>query len=106
MTRRFARTIEDFTCMHCGFQVVGNGYTNHCPRCLWSKHVDVQPGDRAEACLGPMRPRSIETSSKGIRIVHLCETCGASRRVKMLSSDSMETVLEVMREHQKVELFG
>jgi Zn finger protein HypA/HybF involved in hydrogenase expression len=49
----FKRTIEDFTCEHCGEQVTGNGFTNHCPQCLWSKHVDIDPGDRLALCGGP-----------------------------------------------------
>src|SRR3954452_24116834 len=53
---RFTRTREDFTCGNCGAAVRGNGYTNHCPRCLWSRHVDVDPGDRAADCGALMRP--------------------------------------------------
>ncbi|MFA5023297.1 MAG: RNHCP domain-containing protein, partial [Candidatus Paceibacterota bacterium] len=34
MSQNFKRQIEDFVCEHCGEKVVGNGYTNHCPRCL------------------------------------------------------------------------
>ena len=33
----FTKKIEDFTCDHCGYNVKGKGYTNHCPKCLWSK---------------------------------------------------------------------
>jgi hypothetical protein len=56
MSTVFKKTKEDFVCEHCGKPVVGNGYTNHCPECLWSKHVDVNPGDRAATCLGLMEP--------------------------------------------------
>lgn len=38
--KNFTRVIEDFICENCGTEVKGNGYTNHCPKCLWSKHVD------------------------------------------------------------------
>ncbi|MFA6992594.1 MAG: RNHCP domain-containing protein, partial [Candidatus Gracilibacteria bacterium] len=41
MPKRFSRTIEDFVCEKCGAKVKGDGYTNHCPKCLWSKHVDI-----------------------------------------------------------------
>jgi hypothetical protein len=47
--RRFQRTIEDFECERCRMLVTGSGFTNHCPACLWSKHVDVHPGDRQAA---------------------------------------------------------
>jgi hypothetical protein len=42
--KRFQKTVEDFVCEHCGHPVAGNGYTNHCSQCLWSKHVDDNSG--------------------------------------------------------------
>jgi hypothetical protein len=45
--RNFQRCKEDFRCGHCGHLERGDGYTNHCTACLWSAHVDIQPGDRA-----------------------------------------------------------
>ncbi|HCR42265.1 TPA: hypothetical protein DIV45_02815, partial [Patescibacteria group bacterium] len=38
--KNFIRTKEDFTCENCGHRVKGSGYTNHCPKCLYSQHVD------------------------------------------------------------------
>ncbi|HLL91284.1 MAG TPA: RNHCP domain-containing protein, partial [Tepidisphaeraceae bacterium] len=61
-TPRFTRQVEDFTCGHCGRSVRGNGYTNHCPGCLWSRHVDVNPGDRAAACGGLMEPVAVAST--------------------------------------------
>ena len=52
--KKFIKVKEDFVCEHCGAEVKGDGYTNHCPKCLWSKHVDVHPGDRAAECGGMM----------------------------------------------------
>ncbi|MBU3901416.1 RNHCP domain-containing protein, partial [Patescibacteria group bacterium] len=45
-SKKFQRKIEDFVCGHCGPKIKGTGYTDHCPKCLWSQHVDVNPGDR------------------------------------------------------------
>ena len=89
----FKRTIEDFTCAHCGAHVEGNGYTNHCSRCLWSKHVDISPGDRAEACGGMMRPMALEGSSPAYRIAHECTRCGARRRVDAAADNLPETLI-------------
>lgn len=89
----FTRTIEDFTCEHCGEHVLGNGYTNHCPECLWSKHVDINPGDRAETCGGLMRPTALEGSSPDYTIVHMCERCEAIRRVKTISQDNLQALV-------------
>ena len=55
----FIRKTEDFICENCGAVVVGNGYTNHCPACLYSKHVDRSPGDRAADCGGLMEPVAV-----------------------------------------------
>lgn len=93
----FTRTIEDFTCEHCGHSVKGSGYTNHCPKCLWSKHVDVNPGDREEVCGGQMRPIRIEGSATEPRIIHKCEKCGMERPVKAASGDDTEAILEIAK---------
>ena len=41
---------ESFTCKVCGRLVVPNGagsdHRNHCPYCLSSQHLDIEPGDR------------------------------------------------------------
>jgi hypothetical protein len=42
--RTFQRHAEDFACEHCGHLEEGDGYTNHCTHCLWSRHVDINPG--------------------------------------------------------------
>lgn len=89
----FIRTIEDFSCEHCGADVSGTGYTNHCPQCLWSKHVDKDPGDRAERCGGMMEPIRIEGSSPDYTIIHKCTKCGTERRVGVSSIDSADAIL-------------
>ena len=95
----FKRTIEDFTCEHCGERVVGDGYTNHCPHCLWSKHVDVHPGDRAAACLGMMEPIAIEGASGNYRIIHRCLRCGITRPNAVDRHDNMEVVIALAGIH-------
>ena len=71
-----------FVCGGCGYRVepVDTGsYRNHCPRCLYSRHVDVRPGDRASACGGLMVPIGIRhAGKKGWQLVHRCENCGAT----------------------------
>jgi Zn finger protein HypA/HybF involved in hydrogenase expression len=91
----FKRHVENFVCEHCGAEVIGDGYTNHCPKCLWSKHVDVHPGDRLAACGGMMKPVALEGSSPEYRLVHKCETCGLERRNIVDSGDDMQAVLQL-----------
>lgn len=91
----FKRTIEDFTCEQCGTHVSGDGYTNHCPECLYSKHVDVEPGDRAATCLGLMKPIGIEGASPEYTVVHSCVKCGLEKRNKVHASDNIKTILRI-----------
>lgn len=94
----FQRTVENFVCEHCGFSVKGNGYTNHCPRCLWSKHVDIHPGDRAENCGGLMEPIRIEGTDK-YRVVHACSKCKNERINDISSDDNTEEILAIVKKH-------
>lgn len=89
----FTKRVEDFVCEKCGAKVTGSGFTNHCPKCLWSKHVDNDPGDRAALCGGMMEPIQLEGSSPKYRIVHKCLKCGLERRVSTSPSDETASVL-------------
>lgn len=55
-------------------------YRNHCPACLWSKHVDRDgPGDRMSACGGMMEPVGLDQrGGKGWLVLHRCTLCGKS----------------------------
>lgn len=80
-----------FTCTVCGAVVppLANGsYRNHCPHCLHSLHVDVNPGDRAHPCRGVLEPVGVEHSGKkGWVIVHRCRRCGVTRRNRAALDD-------------------
>ena len=98
-----------FACARCGRQVepVADGsYRNHCPFCLWSRHVDVKPGDRANPCRGMMRPVAARVVKKGLQVVHQCSVCGEVRvnRVvrRAVQPDDFEKLLELMRSPQMV----
>lgn len=85
---------EPFTCGHCGYAVEPlehGSYRNHCPRCLYSKHVDAAgPGDRASMCQGLMRPERLDyDGKKGWLIVHVCETCGKTIPNKTAPDDAI-----------------
>ncbi len=93
---RFQRTVEDFVCERCGTANTGDGYTNHCRACLHSKHVDVQPGDRASACGGLMRPVDVFRSDGRWKLVHECERCGC-RRANRVRDEETDAVIGTMR---------
>ena len=78
---KFTKIDEEFICEYCGKKVPKLGYTcrNHCPYCLHSKHLDINPGDRAEECHGILEPIGLETNSKkGYIIVFKCKIISCS----------------------------
>jgi hypothetical protein len=93
MSQVFIKNKEDFICEHCGFSVTGNGYTNHCPKCLWSKHVDINPGDRASSCGGMMKPMEVQMVRGEFEIVHSCIKCKYKKRNKTSPDDNLEALL-------------
>jgi len=95
MLKKFTRNIENFTCENCGHFVLGNGYTNHCPNCLYSKHVDINPGDRLCKCCGLMQPIDVLQSRHGYVITHKCLKCGFIRNNKSSSVDNLNVMLSL-----------
>ena len=93
--KRFTKRVEDFTCAHCGAHVVGNGYTNHCPHCLYSRHVDNTPGDRLSDCRGMMAPVAVEKSGDDFIITHKCEKCGKAIRQHAAQNDRIDAIIAI-----------
>ena len=91
----FKRHKEDFVCEKCGAKVTGTGYTNHCPKCLWSKHVDVDPGDRLQNCEGMMEPIRLEGTVARLRILHHCKKCRFERFNDVAKNDDPEAVVKL-----------
>ena len=54
---------DTFTCKVCGRlctpENAGSDHRNHCPNCLSSLHVDIEPGDRESDCGGIMEPVAV-----------------------------------------------
>lgn len=100
MSEKFIRVIENFTCKNCGVQVKGNGFTNHCPQCLYSKHVDDNPGDRAmvEKCGGLMEPIDVLTKKNSYQIVHKCKICGHEMTTRVQDEDKVTKLIEDLKE--------
>lgn len=103
MSETFKRVKENFTCGHCGKEVQGNGYTNHCPSCLWSKHVDVYPGDRAAVCRALMEPTGTETRGGEYVLVHRCTTCGHEQKNKAAKEDDRDALLSCAPSSSKMQ---
>ncbi|HYZ91358.1 MAG TPA: RNHCP domain-containing protein [Actinomycetota bacterium] len=75
------RAPESFRCRQCGLdvgmQAIGTAHRNHCPNCLWSRHLDDDvPGDRDARCGSSMEPIAISVRGDGEWvIVHRCRGC-------------------------------
>ena len=96
--KRFNEIDEEFICENCGKKVEPLGYScrNHCNYCLYSKHVDINPGDRKETCHGLLEPIGIEIDSKkGYVIIYKCKKCGASLRCRAANDDDTDLLIKL-----------
>ncbi len=91
---------EAFTCRCCGRLVTPDGaasaHRNHCPNCLTSLHVDVEPGDRAADCGGLMEPVAVWVRKGGEwAIVHRCRRCGAFSSNRAAADDNPMKLMSI-----------
>ena len=110
-----AQAVDGFTCLNCGAFVSAAGLLsgvlnrNHCPYCLWSRHLDLaQAGDRLCACKAGMRPvglaikrtrkRYAEAAQGELMLVHVCSGCGAASINRIAADDDAERLMEVYRQ--------
>ena len=96
--KTFSNLDEGFVCVVCGNKVEPLKYSSrdHCPNCLCSLHVDINPGDRLNECKGIMKPISItQNSKKGYIIQYKCQKCGQVHNNKVAEDDSFKTILSV-----------
>ena len=98
--KNFIKNKEDFICDNCGHKVIGTGYTNHCPKCLYSKHVDNTPGDRANKCGGLMAPVGVTYKGGEYSLSHKCVKCKAVKNNKVDSEDDFNKVIELSQEYR------
>jgi len=99
MTRKHRRgSGETFQCICCRQPIrtsaLGTRHRNHCPHCLWSRHVDDAIGDRGSACNQPMAPIAVTVDDCGEwSLVHRCTGCGRLRTNRIAGDDSEMALL-------------
>ena len=97
--KRFNELDEGFICENCGKEVTPAGYTSrdHCPYCLYSKHVDNFPGDRSNECHGLLKPIGIEKFKQSYKILYECEKCKKHHKNIMAKDDNMDVIIELSK---------
>ena len=98
--KTFTKRDEEFICKNCGRNVSKLGYTtrDHCPYCLCSIHIDINPGDRLNTCLGLLRPIAIEKFKDTYKIVYRCDKCGEIHKNIVANDDDMDLIIELSKE--------
>ena len=103
--------LATFICANCGKEVtstesIGTHQRNHCPFCLWSKHVDEVPGDRKSDCFGDMMPIALTFKEEGmdkygkkrqgeIMLVHKCQKCGKVSLNRIAGDDDEKAIMKI-----------
>lgn len=85
---------QAFKCGHCkqfiGAPASGGRHRNHCPNCLYSRHVDdTMPGDRKSDCHAMMRPLGLIARRNGEQVlIHECLGCGKHDPNRIAADDN------------------
>ncbi|MBQ8472206.1 MAG: RNHCP domain-containing protein [Bacilli bacterium] len=95
--KRFNMIDEDFICENCGYEVKKLNYTarDHCPNCLYSKHLDINPGDRLNTCKGLLEPIKLEKFKDTYKIIYKCKNCGEFHKNKIARDDNMDLIIKL-----------
>jgi len=91
---------ESFTCRVCGMLVVpggaGSEHRNHCPSCLHSVHLDIEPGDRDADCGGVMEPIGVWVRKSGEwALIHRCRLCGMLSSNRIAADDNPVKLISI-----------
>ena len=100
----FIKNDNEFTCVNCLKKVEKLRYTSrdHCNHCLYSIHVDVFPGDRANECRVILKPINVEIDAKkGKQIVYRCLKCGKIVRNIVAEDDDVEEIYRIVNEYSR-----
>lgn len=86
---------ESFSCENCNKEIMKHpswSARNHCPHCLYSKHLDKDfPWDRASECHALMKPVwKDHKKNKGWMVIHECIICWKKIPNKLAEDDNLE----------------
>ena len=95
--KKFNMINESFVCENCLKKVPISDYTarDHCPYCLYSKHVDIMPGDRLNNCHGLLKPIGLEKFKQSFKIIYKCNKCGELHKNIVANDDNGDLIIEL-----------
>ena len=95
--KRFKENDQEFICENCGKKVEKLVYSSrdHCNFCLYSKHVDIMPGDRLNKCMGLLKPIGIEKFKDTFKIVYKCLKCGEIHKNIIAKDDAYDEIINL-----------
>ena len=95
--KRFNMIDENFICENCNHEVKKLNITarDHCPNCLYSMHVDINPGDRLNTCMGLLKPIGIEKYRDTYKIIYKCLKCNEIHKNKIAIDDNMDLIIKL-----------
>lgn len=95
--KKFNMIDENFICEKCNKSVNPLKYTarDHCPYCLYSKHLDINPGDRNNDCKGLLKPIGIEKFKDTYKIIYKCEKCHQLHKNIMAKDDDINIIIKL-----------
>lgn len=95
--KKFRELDESFTCENCHNKVEPLHYSSrdHCPYCLYSKHVDINPGDRQNTCQGLLKPIDIEKFKDTYKIIYQCQKCHELHKNIIAKDDNLEEIINI-----------
>jgi len=111
---------DGFTCQRCrqfvssAAGLAGVLNRNHCPYCLWSRHVDLyRPGDRLCACKAPMSPAGLTQkqtrkkyacfSNGELMLIHTCTGCSGISINRLAADDDPDQVMQVFERSARLD---
>jgi len=97
--KKFTMIDEEFICENCNEKITKLNYTarDHCNKCLYSKHVDINPGDRNNNCKGLLKPIKIEKFKNTYKIIYKCEKCNQIHKNIIANDDNMDIIIELSK---------
>lgn len=101
--KKFKMIDETFICENCNKKVSKLNYTarDHCPFCLFSKHVDINPGDRANQCKGLLVPVDIEKFKDTYKIIYKCSKCNIIHKNIAAIDDDINLIINLSTKKDK-----